>query len=312
MQFFEVVKQTCNWRRWFIFSEVVPSVMLNQLVVMQLPCCPKELYRDKNLQTLVSQIHSINFYMKLFLCCMTEWIYNLLCRSRNRRWRRWRRRCTFFQWNWRWVFFTRRTWKRPWRENSAPRDPKNKRVDTKTTLDTKSFPIFSAWLWRTWRGKITIVSLIFLRRKINHFYFQADARPGEQPRVIPDINVYQHKKTLAQGMMDLALLSANANQLRYVLESYERHPYYYFSVSFIVASLVFQVLVGIGLVFNSRYNVKNEDDICKADRINNLITVAILLITIINVFISAFGVAEVKTWSKYFEVTRFFATFLNE
>lgn len=96
-------------------------------------------------------------------------------------------------------------------------------------------------------------------------------------------------------MMDLALLSANANQLRYVLESYDRHPYYYFSVTFIVASLVFQVLVGIGLVLNSRYNVKNEDDICKANKINDMITIAILLITIINVFVSAFGVAEIRS-----------------
>lgn len=117
---------------------------------------------------------------------------------------------------------------------------------------------------------------------------------GETPRIIPDINVYQHKKTLAQGFMDLALLSANANQLRYVLESHDRHPYYYFSLSFIIASLIIQVIVGVGLVLNSRYNVKNQDDICKADRINNLITVGILLITIVNVFISAFGVAENK------------------
>lgn len=94
--------------------------------------------------------------------------------------------------------------------------------------------------------------------------------------------------------MDLALLSANANQLRYVLESYDRHPYYYLSISFIIASLVFQVLVGVGLVLNSRYNIKNYEDICKADKINNLITVAILLITIINVFVSAFGVAEIR------------------
>lgn len=92
--------------------------------------------------------------------------------------------------------------------------------------------------------------------------------------------------------MDLALLSANANQLRYVIESKARHPYYIFSMTFIIASLVFQVLIGIGLVLNSRYNVKNEKDICKADKINNLITIAILLVTIINVFISAFGVAE--------------------
>jgi membrane protein CcdC involved in cytochrome C biogenesis len=96
-------------------------------------------------------------------------------------------------------------------------------------------------------------------------------------------------------MMDLALLSANANQLRYVIEAKERHPYYLFSMTFIIASLVFQVLVGVGLVLNSRYNVKNDNDICKADKINNLITVAILLVTIINVFISAFGVAELNS-----------------
>lgn len=58
---------------------------------------------------------------------------------------------------------------------------------------------------------------------------------------IPDVNAYQHKKTLAQGMMDLALLSANANQLRYVLESYDRHPYYYPSLVFISLSIIFQV-----------------------------------------------------------------------
>ena len=58
---------------------------------------------------------------------------------------------------------------------------------------------------------------------------------------IPDINAYQHKKTLAQGMMDLALLSANANQLRYVLESYGRHPYYYPSLVLISLSIICQV-----------------------------------------------------------------------
>lgn len=61
------------------------------------------------------------------------------------------------------------------------------------------------------------------------------------PQVIPDINVYQQKKNLAQGMMDLALLSANANQLRYVVETYSRHPYYWFSLISITISLILQV-----------------------------------------------------------------------
>lgn len=78
--------------------------------------------------------------------------------------------------------------------------------------------------------------------------FGPDIESGMVPDVnnsLPDINVYQHKKTLAQGMMDLALLSANANQLRYVLESYDRHPYFYPSLVMISLSLIFQVSIGI-------------------------------------------------------------------
>uniref|UniRef100_A0A6M2DSM6 Putative conserved plasma membrane protein n=1 Tax=Xenopsylla cheopis TaxID=163159 RepID=A0A6M2DSM6_XENCH len=116
--------------------------------------------------------------------------------------------------------------------------------------------------------------------------------PEADPRIIPDVNVYQHKKTLAQGMMDLALLSANANQLRYVLESYDRHPYYFPSLILISISLVLQVAVGVGLIWNSRYNVKDEDDICRADKINNYTVIGIFLITIVNVFVSSFGVAN--------------------
>ncbi|XP_073836609.1 ninjurin-A-like isoform X2 [Musca autumnalis] len=109
---------------------------------------------------------------------------------------------------------------------------------------------------------------------------------------IPDINAYQHKKTLAQGMMDLALLSANANQLRYVLESYDRHPYYYPSLVFISLSIIFQIAVGVGLILNSKYNVKNDRDICRANKINNYTVIGIFIVTVVNVFISAFGVAE--------------------
>ncbi|XP_037820607.1 uncharacterized protein LOC119609581 isoform X2 [Lucilia sericata] len=109
---------------------------------------------------------------------------------------------------------------------------------------------------------------------------------------IPDINAYQHKKTLAQGMMDLALLSANANQLRYVLESYDRHPYYYASLIFISLSIIFQIIVGVGLILNSKYNVKNEKEICRANKVNNYTVIGIFIVTVVNVFISAFGVAD--------------------
>lgn len=112
------------------------------------------------------------------------------------------------------------------------------------------------------------------------------------PVQIPDVNIYQHKKTLAQGMMDLALLSANANQLRYVLQTDGGHPYYYPSLTMIGASLFLQIAVGIGLIWNSRYNVKEDDQMCKAERANNWTVIGIFLVTILNVFISSFGVVD--------------------
>ncbi|OAD60599.1 Ninjurin-1 [Eufriesea mexicana] len=111
-------------------------------------------------------------------------------------------------------------------------------------------------------------------------------------QTIPDVNVYQHKKTLAQGMMDLALLSANANQLRYVLQTDGRHPYFYPALVLIGSSLLLQIAVGIGLILNSRYNVKDDDQMCKADRANNWTVIGIFLVTIFNVFISSFGVVD--------------------
>ncbi|CAL7943114.1 unnamed protein product [Xylocopa violacea] len=111
-------------------------------------------------------------------------------------------------------------------------------------------------------------------------------------QVIPDVNIYQHKKTLAQGMMDLALLSANANQLRYILQTDGAHPYYYPSLTLIGASLLLQIVVGIGLIWNSRYNVKDSSEMCKAERANNWTVMGIFLVTIFNVFISSFGIVD--------------------
>ncbi|XP_035732799.1 ninjurin-1-like [Vespa mandarinia] len=118
-------------------------------------------------------------------------------------------------------------------------------------------------------------------------------QPPNQP--IPDVNIYQHKKTLAQGMMDLALLSANANQLRYVLQTDGRHPYYYPSLTMITSSLLIQVIVGIGLIWNSRYDVKVDAQMCKADTANNWTVIGIFLVTVLNVFISSFGVIDLIT-----------------
>ncbi|XP_006619163.1 ninjurin-1-like [Apis dorsata] len=145
-------------------------------------------------------------------------------------------------------------------------------------------------------------SSIFDYRSTDNGLLSSEPGISENPRTpffprsplqpIPDVNIYQHKKTLAQGMMDLALLSANANQLRYVLQTDGGHQYYYPSLVLIGSSLLLQIAVGIGLIWNSKYNIKDDAQMCKADRTNNWTVIGIFLVTIFNVFISSFGVVD--------------------
>lgn len=46
---------------------------------------------------------------------------------------------------------------------------------------------------------------------------------------------------------------------------------------------------------NSRYDVNDKKEICKADKINNFTVLGIFLVTIVNVFITSFSVATVPT-----------------
>lgn len=56
-----------------------------------------------------------------------------------------------------------------------------------------------------------------------------------------DANRYATKKTIAQGMLDIALLTANASQLKYILQIGERHEFYKLMLILIVMSIILQV-----------------------------------------------------------------------
>lgn len=119
--------------------------------------------------------------------------------------------------------------------------------------------------------------------------------PTEDHRNSPDINQYHYTKNFAQALMNFALILANVNQLKYLLETRER-PLFYLSLSFIIASFVIQIFVKIGLMINFRYNMNNHAEVRKALRMNNIVTIAILLVTLINVAISAVILVEMHFW----------------
>ncbi|XP_050540964.1 ninjurin-B-like isoform X2 [Daktulosphaira vitifoliae] len=115
------------------------------------------------------------------------------------------------------------------------------------------------------------------------------------PRSLSKISnaTYNTKKTMAQGLMDIALLTANANQLRYILEfRNERSANFVILLLLIACSLILQVMVGVMLIFKGRmdYNGITYNKI-NAAQLNNYVVLGVFLITIINIFIAAFTVA---------------------
>lgn len=54
-------------------------------------------------------------------------------------------------------------------------------------------------------------------------------------------NTYAAKKTVAQGMMDVALITANANQLRYLIEYQRESSTFLLILTLIIISLLLQV-----------------------------------------------------------------------
>lgn len=103
-----------------------------------------------------------------------------------------------------------------------------------------------------------------------------------------DVNLYATKKSVAQGMMDIALLTSNASQLRYLLND-PRNSSYYIGISCISISIILQVVVGVLLLFNVRYNINFSHQQPRADTVNNLTTIGVFLITVVNIIATSFS-----------------------
>lgn len=115
---------------------------------------------------------------------------------------------------------------------------------------------------------------------------------GKRFKLLSPANTYAAKKTVAQGMMDIALITANANQLRYILEFGDRNTVFYVITMLIVISILLQVAVGVCLIFKGRYDMAGDSKQYQANRLNNYVVMGVFLVTIINVFAATFTISR--------------------
>ncbi|XP_046612040.1 uncharacterized protein LOC124301251 isoform X2 [Neodiprion virginianus] len=108
-----------------------------------------------------------------------------------------------------------------------------------------------------------------------------------------DVNRYATKKTIAQGMLDIALLTANASQLKYILQVGKQHEFYILMLSLICTSIGLQVIQGvICILLGSSLNINKQQDQRKANIWNNICLLLMLLTVAVNAVISAFDMRD--------------------
>ncbi|KAJ6668426.1 hypothetical protein lerEdw1_015803, partial [Lerista edwardsae] len=167
-------------------------------------------------------------------------------------------------------------------------------------------------------------SLIYLK----YFAFQPRRQWLQSHRQI-NINHYANKKSAAESMLDIALLMANASQLKAVMEQGPSFSFYVPLIVLISVSLVLQIAVGVLLIFLGmysdlnhcrwmhskcvsmfsrdkrhpfhcfifpppavKYDLNNPAKHAKLDYLNNLATGLVFVIVVVNIFITAFGVQK--------------------
>ncbi|KAM7422637.1 hypothetical protein PAMA_010602 [Pampus argenteus] len=105
-----------------------------------------------------------------------------------------------------------------------------------------------------------------------------------------NMNNYANKKSAAESMLDVALLMANASQLKAVMEQGSGFTFYVPLVTLISISLILQIVVGVMLIFIVKWNLNDESTHYKLNIMENTATAFVFIIVVVNVFITAFGV----------------------
>ncbi|XP_067855823.1 ninjurin-2-like isoform X2 [Heptranchias perlo] len=104
-----------------------------------------------------------------------------------------------------------------------------------------------------------------------------------------NFNHYATIKSMAEGLLDAALLMSNATQLFTVIEQGPRFNYYIALIVLISLSLTLQVVIFVLLIFIAKTNVNEVDNQKKLNLLNKIATLLVGAALLMNVFITALG-----------------------
>ncbi|XP_055624244.1 ninjurin-2-like [Toxorhynchites rutilus septentrionalis] len=104
-----------------------------------------------------------------------------------------------------------------------------------------------------------------------------------------DLNSYATRKSFAQGMLDLALLTANASQLKFLLTVGTAHEFYHLLLTLVIISISLQVFQAVLIIVLAMVlDLNKVEQQRKSNILNNVLIIITVISVVINVIISAF------------------------
>ncbi|XP_062238267.1 ninjurin-2-like isoform X3 [Platichthys flesus] len=104
-----------------------------------------------------------------------------------------------------------------------------------------------------------------------------------------NMNLYATKKSAAEGMLDIALFLANITHMKTVIEQGAGYRYYAAVLTLISFSLALQIVAGILIIVIGRRDLNNSALQKRLDYLNNMTTIIVFITSVLNFFISTFG-----------------------
>ncbi|XP_017158423.1 ninjurin-2 isoform X3 [Poecilia reticulata] len=104
-----------------------------------------------------------------------------------------------------------------------------------------------------------------------------------------NMNLYATKKTAAEGMLDIALFLANITHMKTVIEQGAGYRYYAAVLTLISFSLALQIVAGVLIIIIGRRDLNNFTLQRRLDYLNNVTTIIVFVTTVLNCFVSTFG-----------------------
>merc|ERR1712141_342016 len=102
------------------------------------------------------------------------------------------------------------------------------------------------------------------------------------------LHSHAQMKNFTKGFADLALLTANVNQLRHVIDLQD-DVMRILSVVFLSLSIILQVVAGALLIVDHSIDVRNDKGVQKCRIINSIIQILMLLIIVLNILVVGLG-----------------------